>query len=574
MRARTRLSSGALRSLAALESIARDYGPGLGRRKRSLLARLERAALPSADAVHRLHEAASFLLAYPDDLAVHRTAVRLLRRFERRRDLRRFASALVSSGIAGTAIEYRFFSRMARWLASRWPERLTIDWSERADHGLLEAVLPLIAHPAEAPGLDEYDLGPRRWLARMHGACETDASFFVRSLAALPASPGVSDLLHDTIDAPMRLAWGPGGPTRTAVLVAPPRRRRGRSVQVQHRPLSRERPDLRVEAFRPPIAVRAVTPAEGERYVDLARAAMVTRQRDLDAFSNADPRDVRMAEFEDGLTFACLGVRPEDRLLLESVYAFITLKNATPIGYVLTSALFESCELAYNVFDTFRGAEAGHVYARVIALSRHLFDADAFTIYPYQLGDDNEEAIDSGAWWFYHKLGFRPRNAAIERLAARELKRMARDPRHRSTPATLRRLARDNVYFFLGAERADVIGRVPLANVGLAVSELLAKRYGSARVGATDELAREARRALGLRSLAGWTADEREAFASWSPLVLSLPGLGRWSAEDRRALAGVVRAKGGRRESAFVLRFDAHVKLRDALRMLAKRHAP
>mgnify|MGYP006270346331 CR=1 FL=1 len=36
--------------------------------------------------------------------------------------------------------------------------------------------------------------------------------------------------------------------------------------------------------------------------------------------------------------------------------------------------------------------------------------ADAFTIYPYQLGHENDEALRSGAWWFYQKSGFRPRD--------------------------------------------------------------------------------------------------------------------------------------------------------------------
>ena len=54
-----------------------------------------------------------------------------------------------------------------------------------------------------------------------------------------------------------------------------------------------------------------------------------------------------------------------------------------------------------------------------------------------------------------------------------------------------------------------------------------------------------------------------------APLVLLLPGLGRWSAAERRALAAVIRAKGGRRESEFVRRFDAHSKLRYALAEVA-----
>ena len=569
-------STPATRALTRLEAIAREYGPNRGLRKLALLRRLERATLPSAAAVEQLHEVASFLLAYPDEARIHRAALRLLHGFAARRDLQRFAEALANSGIAGTRIDYRFFSKMARWLATRWPERMAIDWSELEDESLLEALLPLLAHPAEAPGLDEYDLGLRGWIDRMRGPHESAAAFLVRALAALPAARPVCDALHDLADVPMTLRWGPHGPSRTAVIVhAPGPSRRAQAVlHPQRRPLSRERPDLATEAWRPPVRIRALTPGEGEACVDLARTAMVTRQRDLDAFADADPRDARLVEYDDGLSFVCLGVRPEARLLLESVHGFITLKNGTPIGYVLTSALYQSCEIAYNVFDTFRGAEAALVYARVVAMSRHLFGADAFTIYPYQLGHGNDEAIASGAWWFYYKLGFRPKNRAIRRLVMRERARMQRRPAHRSSPAILRRLAADNVYFFLGAERHDVIGQLPLASVGLAVSDLLGARCGSARLAATATLTAEARALLGLRGRSGWTASECGALDRWAPLVLALPEIRRWSAADRGALAQVIRAKGGRRESDFVFRFDAHTRLRLALAALARRATP
>jgi len=63
---------------------------------------------------------------------------------------------------------------------------------------------------------------------------------------------------------------------------------------------------------------------------------------------------------------------------------------------------------------------------------------------------------------------------------------------------------------------------------------------------------------------------ERQAFERWAPLALLLPGVRRWSAAERRALAGVMRAKGGRRESDFVRAFDAHAKLRVAVAALAR----
>src|SRR5512143_3983614 len=187
-------------------------------------------------------------------------------------------------------------------------------------------------------------------------------------------------------------------------------------------------------------------------------------------------------------------------------------------------------------------------------MTRHLFGADTFTIYPYQLGGaGNTEGLESGAWWFYRKLGFRPRDAAARRLLARELARMRARPAHRSSLATLAELGEHNLYLRLGAARPDVMGVLPLARAVLAVTGMLARRFGTDRERAAAECAREAADRLGARPDRGWSAVER-----WAPLVTLLPGLGRWSPAERQALVEVVRAKGGRRESDFVRRFDAH----------------
>jgi hypothetical protein len=221
------------------------------------------------------------------------------------------------------------------------------------------------------------------------------------------------------------------------------------------------------------------------------------------------------------------------------------------------------------VFETWRGAEAGVVYARALATVRHLFGSDSFTIYPYQLGDHNREALDSGAWWFYQKMGFRPRERGVRRVMEAELRRMRKRPAHRSNAATLRQLARENLYYHAGRRRDDIIGLLPLPTVGLAISRLLADRFGSDRERAAHVLAAEAARMLDARSLRGWSAAELQAWTRWSPLVHVLPGIDRWDAADRRALVAVIRAKGGRRESEFALRFDRHRKLRTAVARLA-----
>ncbi len=554
----------AARLLDRLEAIRQEFGAPVARERRALLRRLERARLSTADEVLRLHEVLCWTRAYADSPAVRALATRLLERFDRRADLRAHRVALEGSGIAGTDTRFRFFAATAHALAEAWPDRLLYDWDAWDDPSRLEELLPLLAVHAETPGLDEWDLGLRGWLSRMKPPGTGDAAFVTRRLAGRVRDPFLFEKLHDGIDAPMVLQSGPGTPSRSRS-EWPVKR-----VAWQKGPLRRGRPDLREELRRPPVSVRALPPREGERVVALAREAMVTRARDLDVFAYGDPRDVRLVDCGDGLQFAMIGALPERRLLMESVYGFLTLKNGVPAGYVLTSALYGSAEIAYNVFDAFRGGEAGAVYGRVLSMTRHLFGVDAFTIYPYQLGGaGNSEGLKSGAWWFYRKLGFEPHDRAVRRLVAREEARMARDPEYRSSLATLKVLGEENVYWYAGRRRDDVIGRLPLANVGLAVSDLLSRHAGGDPDRGAAACAREAAARLGGGPAGGWSAGERQAFERWAPLVLLLRGVARWSPAEKRACVGVIRAKGSRRETDFVRVFDAHPKLRAAVAALA-----
>jgi hypothetical protein len=470
--------------------------------------------------------------------------------------------ALADSGIAGTEIRYPFFHFTAQWLARRFPDRIRIDWPRFEHRRELESLLHLLVLYSETPSLDEYAFPLKEWVDRLRGPRETDAAFLIRRFRALRLDPFARETLFESLDVPIRLAPGPATPSRTRA------KHPGLPVTYPASPLARTRPSLRAEARRPPLAVREAPPREAGRLIDLAREAMVTRARDLDVFAHGDARDVRLVDCGEGLQFALVGAVPERRLLLEAVYGMLTLRNGVPVGYVLASALYSSSEIAYNVFETYRGAEAAAIYGRVLATLRHVFGSDCFTIYPYQLGHENDEALRSGAWWFYRKLGFRPRDPGILRIMRREERGLRADPAHRSSRDTLEALAADNLYWSLGREREDVIGRLPLPNVGLRITDYVARRFGSDRERAERVCAREAAELLGLASLDGLEADERLAFKRWAPLVLILPGIARWRRQDRRALLEVVRAKGGRRESDFVLLFDRHRPLRQALRKL------
>ncbi len=550
--------------LKQLENLKDKFGGGESRSKIDLIDRIARSRLGSAKEVAGFHDALCFLRAFPDDEALLARVEGALGAFSERNDLRRFRKELVDTGIAGTEIFYPFFWFTAAWLAKHWPGQLFVDWQAFERKERLDKILHLLVAYCETPALDEIGYSLSEWIEHLKGPHETDAAFLIKRFGAFRSDSFGTETVYEDIDVPLRLAPGPTSPARTNEKYGPAR------IVYQTEPLSRARPKIADDVKRPPDSVTVLPPREGQKLIDLARAAMVTRSRDLDVFVHGDKSDVRLIDCGEGLQFACFSAVPERRLLLEAVYGMLTLKNGIPAGYVLVSSLFGSSAIAYNVFDTFRGADSAKVYGRILSIAHNIFGADTFIVDPYQLGHNNPEGLHSGAWWFYYKLGFRPHDAGVRRVLKGELAKKKADPRHRSTIATLQKLTAENMYFHLKKPRADVLGRFSVGNVGLAVSRYLSERFGADREGGLKICAREAAQLLGNRSLHRFSPGEGLAWTRWSPLVLALRNVKRWGAARKKSLVALIRAKGGVRESDFVTRFDEHKLLRKALLELAE----
>lgn len=546
----------------ALAAMRTEFGGDAARRKLRLLRLLRRSRLPRADQVALLHEALVFLYAYPDDERVFETVRRMLTTFSRRADLRRHRKALKNSGIAGTDTVYQFAASTARWLAARTGDSLTVEWDSGENEAALDTRLPLLTLWSERAVFDEPPLDGRRWLDRLRGG-ETEAAFLVRRSAAVTGHDLLGDQLYDELNLTLRVKAGPEVPDRTQARVA------GHPIVPQPGPLRSARPDLKADMLVPPRRIRPVSGRRAVELIDLSREAMVTRARDLYCFAAADPEDVRLIDCGNGLEFACMGVRVEQRLLLDAVYGFLTLRNGVPIGYALFGALWRSAEVAYNVFESFRGAEAAWIYGRLLAAVHAMFGVDTITVDPYQLGHHNDEGLQSGAWWFYYKLGFRPRDRRASALARREAERVRSRAGYRTGLPVLRRLVAANVFFSLGADRSDVLGALETDAVALRVTGMVAARFGSDRERATVTLADEAGAALGLPAWRRLRPGQRLFWERWAPIVALLP-VGGWTEAERVALRNVILAKGGRRESDYVTQFDAHPKLGPALAALCR----
>ncbi|MGQ0429256.1 MAG: hypothetical protein ACT4UQ_04935 [Gammaproteobacteria bacterium] len=543
-------------ALAGFTRIARRYGPGLPARKRALLAALARTRLASAAQVRRLHETLCFLEAYPDEGRVRRAALRTLRAFGGRADLRRHRDKLRGSGIAGTDTPFRFFWPTAQWISGNWPGALALERDD-LDHAraILEA-LPQLLDPVQAEWLRARGTPSLAVLDRLRPEGVTDADFLIGLAAAMPVDEAVREAFFDRMDPPFVLRAGHSTPERTTArlaLVAPADRPGGPD---------RSRPELRAEAGLPPRRVRKLGPREAAALIRVARYSMITRERDVAVFQYPDTRDAFLVDDGAGLAFAVTGIEPTRRALLPATYAGLTLQNGMPIGYVQLDVLGRRAAISFNTFETFRGGEAARVFARLLAAAHHVFGCDQFSVEPYQLGAGNDEGIESGAWWFYRRFGFAPRDAAARRLAAREDARLAARPAYRSSPRTLRALARAHLFFSLDPRQS---ARLPRTGTWLAAAVAALRRFRDA-----DPLRRRAQAAelaarhLGLRA-AALPAPARAMLERWAGLVLALTGSSRWTARERRGLARLVIAKAGPAERDFQRLLLRHRRLRELL---------
>lgn len=543
--------------LKRLEALRLAYGEPAAARKLALLGQLRQRRFKTAASLVRYHEALCWLVAYPDDAKLLAAARAELTRFAQRADLAQFRSELFNSGIAGTVTYCNFFWMMSHWLAREFPDRLKLDWVGTDFETRLRSALPLLPGWGQAEAAKRSDLPVRKVLDRLRGDAP-DAVWLVKAIGKLPGSTFTHEQLHDSIDPAYALAPGPAFPSRTAA--QHPRA----PLVFRSTPPPASRPDLACELARAPLGQRLVQGKEARALVALARGAMLTRARDLVAFSWGDELDVMLVDDGDGLSFALIGSVPERRLPLPAVHGWLMLRNRAPVGYVQTDSLLRGSEVAFNLFPSFRGGEAAYLFARVLAVSRWVLGAEAFSIEPYQLGEGNEEGIESGAWWFYYKMGFRPIAAAPRRLLQQELARMQARPGYRSTPEILRQLAAGHMVYEPRAGSAAGAGAqrawLPwLPAMGLALP-LMPEKVA----------AEQARRRYGAAGLGRWSAPERMAWQRMAPVLMALPGVERWSPQQRSAAVAAVLAKGGARELAYLQQVNQHAALCKGLEALAR----
>jgi hypothetical protein len=530
-------------------------------RKSTALARCASRPIDDPAVIKAYHDCLLCLGAYPETRALRDGARAELARVARAAHVlathgrARARARLANTGIAWTPVTIGFGWDIARWLVLRFPKHADID-SFGEDGAPLSTLLAAALPPMEF----ELAAGDEESSAFLDRASEgrrgTRLAWLVAAIERLRCDDALRERVFDALQPYITIEPGRSMLSRTFVRGLP-------APTFFHRDGLQRKVDLPALLDRPLSAQRPLSRAERVHVVDAGRAMLAAMGRETDAIALAYPDGVAWHDLDRGIAVALYTMEPERRGPLDSHVGMMVFKNGIPVGYGGGWPFLGTCRIGVNVFAPFRGGESALLFGEVLRVYRQRFAVQRFVVEPSQFGGTNREGLQSGAFWFYYRLGFRPIESKAAKLAADEWARMQSEPQYRTPIPTLRRCGASDMEL-----RLDATPECEPANLSDAVSARIAQRHAGDRTAAERDAVSAATRALGARGQARWPESERRAFGRLALLVALIGDLDRWPAADKRALIAVMRAKGGD-EFRFHRLLARHRRLGHALVRLA-----
>jgi len=566
--------------LASLEATKSSFGPGAAAKRHKLLDQLSPREFPDPKSLLRFHEALLFLRAFPQSKRLVTPVERILNRFHHRIERLRQQNADMSafddfdtSGVAGTKMRDTLNFEAARWLVRRLPHNVEIEWddywedysAERALGATGPRFIPLLGEDADV----EANTPWRRWLDAARGR-ERDLAWLIRQFEQVPVSDRERAELYDSLRLPI------GWHLRNLKLSRTRNWNRPRRFFFHDEPLiTRAQVSIARELAKPVPRLEKLSLRDGEQIMRQIREVMLVRYRELYGTTLGDPRSVVRADLGTGpdgrgVVIHLWNLPPARRLPLRAYVAGFTLKNGVPINYIEAIGLSEWIEVGFNTFYTYRQGETAWIYAQALRCLRAFTGARTISVYPYQIGQNNDEALDSGAFWFYRKLGFRSGRQDLEQLARREEQKIAANPQYRTPKKNLKRLSEAHVFYELpGSERYDW-DTFSTRNLALRVNRRMAREFNGDAARIRKASVAQVSRALDV-NVSRWNSVERQAFENWSLVLALIPDLGRWSPQEKQDALKIIRAQSAPDEMRYLGLTQHHPRLRGELLRLGSR---
>ena len=482
-----------------LYSIRNKFGKAEIERKIYLLQNINSEFIKGKNALQLFYDTILFLIAYPENKMLYSLANQSLQKLEQSvSSAEKLQYSLYNSGVTKSSVCAAYSFEIVKWLRQKHPLDIRLVSFEAADEQI-RSILTVVMQKVETEKMQETKVAWKAWIENSLREGEDLLDGFINIFENSTLRPEVKDELWNTIGINTEIDFS-SHCSLSGKLVQP----------YFHRSIIRK---LSKQVEFKPKKVKLTT-AEAEQIIDSSRMILIRQLREIDPISFTYPDGVVYYHLQRGYSFALVNMIPQRQVPNDCYLGYTVFKNGLPVAYAGSWIMFDSSRIGLNVYPYYRGGESQYIFQLVLQVHAKVFGLKRFTVDAYQIGKENYDGIQSGAFWVYYKAGFRPIEKIQKELAAAEEIKIKTTTGYRSPITVLKKLADSRMELILN-KNALSFDAVDLSDIYAAV---LKKQYKNNRMLAEKGKAMKLATILGIKK--GNEAPMNYILKNWALLLL------------------------------------------------------
>lgn len=435
--------------LNKLNSILSNFDKDSSLLKLNLLHALSQQKINKTSEIKLYHNCLLFLLAYPDNHAVQKIAYSEMEKIgsflNKLKETKRLP--FDRTGLAFTETVGTFSLAFCKWILNKYPESASIhSFDEAGVHP--KEVLKNILPEMEFEILGNDSLNKLNWLKTVSGLKNKNEQlkWLVFNIDAITGKTLLKEQLFESLKVYIQILPGNKSFSKSFGKITTT------SNYFHEQGLLKKFDPLSIIHKRLPKEAKLNINQRNE-ILDISRTALALLNRETDPITYCTPDNIKVFNLEHGLTIALFSINADIRLPLESYIGFMMFKNGYPMSYGGAWLFGKRSLIGINIFESFRGGESAFVFAQLLRTYHQAFNAEEFEVEPYQFGKNNPEGIQSGAFWFYHRFGFRPIDKKLFELSESEHQKIISQKGYRSPVSVLKQFTKSNLSVNFGSSK-------------------------------------------------------------------------------------------------------------------------
>lgn len=447
---------------------------------------------------------------------------------------------LIGTGLLHTDVECNFSYAKIIYITQKFPNQISIH-SASSNLETQKSILKLILPNVEYSSIHEGEKDLKNRIATFHSSKQTDLEWLLQTIKQSTLDIKTQAFLYNQLG--IFITYKIVSKIDSVSFL------RGTNLPTYYHvhPLEKKISLQDIIKQKLPSPVK-LTDKDKERIIDAAKMTLFYLYRETEPFTNANKDDITLFQLNKGISVALFGSTNDKRYSLESYSGYLVFKNNIPASYGGGWIFGERSQFGINILESFRGGESSLIICELLRVYHQFCGVTRFVVKPYQFGLHNPEAIKTGAFWFYYKLGFKPENKELLKLALEEEKQKLLNPTYKSTESTLKKYTKSNIALTLSNSTYPNYDSEVLSKK---ITHYINTQYKGDREKALYECFKRFKNTLTV-STKTWKLEDVQYAKQFSILCCTHPEPEKWMLKNKKNIISFIQLKSAKTELAWI----------------------